>query len=134
MEKTNIKVEFRMLGENFNPELISDRLNLKPDEKWEKGEIIKNKDIRRKYSCWIISTGYEESLDVNNQLEQILGLIYDKKAILQEISKQFGLDYRFDVIINIEANEKPAIYLSKDVIGFANDINAEFDIDLFINS
>lgn len=132
MENTNIKVEFRILGDDFPPEIITEKLSIKPNEVWIKGDKIKNKDFHRKYSCWILSTGYEESLDINNQLKKIYNIIKIKKNKLRQLKKTYELDYQFDIIINIEKKEKPAIYLDLDIIKFANDIEAEFDFDLYI--
>lgn len=134
MNNTNVKVEFRILGDDFEPDTITNKLVINPNEYWKIGDTIKNKNFKRKYSCWSISTGYEESLDINEQLKKILLKISDKKDVLKEIRELLTLEYRLDIIINIEGNEKPAIYLDSETIEFANDIKAEFDFDLYINS
>lgn len=134
MEKTSILVEFKITGDEFDPDTVTKKLQIVPNEYWQKGEQIKNKSIVRSFSCWIIKTGYEESLDVNNQLVKILDKIKDKKNELIELKKQNNFDYKVDIVIQIENNEKPAIYLSSDIIEFANSIKAEFDFDLYIYS
>jgi hypothetical protein len=130
MDKTNIMVDFRIIGDVFNLDVITNKLLIKPSYYWLKGD--RNKNNIRKYSCWAISTGYEESLDINNQLNKIIELIKTKKQELKELKNKHELDYRFDIIINIENEEKPAIYLNIDIIDFAHEIKAEFDIDLYI--
>lgn len=132
MGKTNIKVEFRILGEDFNPDSITDKLTIKPNYQWINGDRIENKASIRKYSCWAIHTEYEESYDVNDQLNKVMSMINKRKLELIELKKVYDIEYRFDIIVNIENNEKPAIYLNSDTIEFANDIKAEFDFDLYI--
>ena len=134
MKNTNVKVEFRVIGDDFEPEMITKKLAINPNYVWKVGDTINNKNFKRKYSCWSISTGYEESLDINEQLNKILLKIFDKKDVLKEIKELLAVEYRLDIIINIEGNEKPAIYLESETIEFANDIKAEFDFDLYINS
>ena len=132
MDNTNIMVEFRILSDDLNPKVITEKLLIEPNQYWMKGENIKNRDLKREYSCWIISTGYEESLDINSQLFKMLNLLKSKKKDLQYLRDKYSLEYRFDIVINIENNEKPAIFLNSEVIGFANDIKAEFDFDIYI--
>ena len=47
MDNTNIRVEFRIMGEDYNVEEITDVLKIKPTNSWNKGEIIKNTIISR---------------------------------------------------------------------------------------
>lgn len=131
MDETNVMVNFRILGKDFNPDDLTSILNITPSSQWLKGEIIRP-NIVRKYSCWIIGTEYEESCDINVQLKKVLKKISERKRELIDLREKLDLQYRLDVVINIENNEKPAIYLNSDVIEFANDIKAEFDFDLYI--
>jgi hypothetical protein len=134
MENTNVKLEFIIVGDDFDPEIITDKLLLTPSHYWKNGDKIKNKDKLRTYSCWSIGTDYEESLDINNQLEKIISTLKTKKTELGELKKRYELDYRFEFVINVENNEKPAMSLNLDVIEFAYEIKAEFDFDLYVFS
>lgn len=88
----------------------------------------------RKHTLWSISTEYEESLDINDQLETILSVLAPKTFDLIELRNTLGVEYRFCVVINIENNQKPAMYLDTDTIEFLNKILAEIDFDLYIYS
>lgn len=134
MDKTSVLVEFKIIGDEFEPEIINKVLQISPDKYWKKGEQIKNKNSIRNFSCWSIKTGYEESIDINNQLVKIINKIKDKKNELVELKNQNKFYYKIQVVIKIENNEKPAIYLNRDIIGFLNDIKAELDFDLYIYS
>ena len=135
MDKTNIMADFRIMGDDFNINDINSKLLLSPDYCWTKGEQIKIRPgFKREYTCWAISTGYEISNNVNNQLSKITSRLNNKSAVLEEMCNMLKLDYRFEVVINIENGEKPAIYLNKDIIQLASKIDAEIDIDLYIYS
>lgn len=43
-----------------------------------------------------------------------------------------NLEYIFGIVVNVENNEKPAMYFNIKFIEFANNINAEFYIDLYV--
>lgn len=134
MDKSNVMVKFVITGEGFYPNIITDRLNLTPSKHWIKGDEIPRKNIKRKETNWIICTEYEESFDINEQLNKIIHVIAEKKHILQELKKAYDIDYIFVIVVNVENNEKPTMYFNRKFIEFANEIEAEFYIDLYIYS
>ncbi len=71
MDKTNVMVEFNIIGDTFNPDIVTQKLIINPTEIWIKGEQIKDKDLYRKHTLWSKATKYEESLDINDQLKTI---------------------------------------------------------------
>ncbi|WP_449622910.1 DUF4279 domain-containing protein [Robertmurraya sp. Marseille-Q9965] len=134
MNKTNILAEFNIIGDEYDIEVISEQLGIEPTNYYKKGDKILNKEIQRKETCWSISSGYQISLDINDQLEKILSIIKPKRKILNKLREQYKLDYKFIIVIRVEENQSPAIYLENEVIEFANNIKADFDFDLYILS
>lgn len=134
MNKTNVKVEFNIVGDTFNPDIVTQRLEIVPTEVWIKGEQIKGKDLYRKHTLWSMSTEYEESLDINDQLKVVLSVLTPKTSDLVELRSTLGVEFRFCVVINIEDNEKPAMSLDTETIRFLNEISAEIEFDLYIYS
>lgn len=45
MDKTNVKVEFNIIADTFNPDIVTQKLKINPTEVWIKGEQIKDKDL-----------------------------------------------------------------------------------------
>jgi len=133
LDETNIMVEFNIVGDYFEIDLISEKLMIEPAEYYNKGDKVGDKDKKRKETCWSINTGYEASLDINNQLEKIVSLIEPKRNELKKVKELYQLDYHFCIVIRVENNQSPAIYLEKEAIEFANDIGADFDFDLYIH-
>jgi hypothetical protein len=87
---------------------------------------------KREHRTFIISTGYEQSLDINEQLEKVIIRISPKTNVLKEIKAMYSLDFLFAIVVNVENNEKPSMYFNSKFIEFANDIKSEFYIDLYI--
>lgn len=126
-------IDFSIIGEEFNPNVITEKLELEPTEQYMKGE--KNKrNFERKETCWSISTDYIETLYISELIDELLYKLSSKKDILIHLKKEINLEFKFFIVINIENNIKPAIYLDKRIIEFANAIEAEFDFDLYIMS
>lgn len=134
MQKTNVKVEFFITHEKLNLEIIKKELELVPTEFWMKGDSIQGKKFKKPDSCWVISTQYEESLNINEQIEKILNILDSKKNSLKEFRKKYDWDLLFSIVINIENNEKPEMYFEKKFIDFVQEIEAEFFIDLYVFS
>lgn len=124
-------VEFCVLGDEFNPEEVTSKLLIEPSEQYLKGSRSA-RNIERKETCWSINTGYIETLFVSEVLDILLDKLATKKEVILELKNQMNLICKFFVVLNIEDNIKPAIYLDKKVIEFANFVGAEFDFDLYI--
>ena len=134
MENSNVRVDFRIIGDNFCITQISDVLKISPTQYWSVGDEIRNTGKFRKYTCWIFSTGYEETMDINTQLIIILNSFAHKSDILSSLKKQYELDYSIDIVVIVERGEVPAIYLEPLTLKFAAKIGARFDFDMYINS
>lgn len=134
LNNTNVKVEFSIIGENFNPNVITENLSIEPTESYLKGDKVKNKDVERKETCWELSTEYEESLDINTQLDKVVSKVINKKDDLIKLIEKYNLEIIVAIVVNVENNEKPSMHFNKEFIKFCNDISAEFYIDLYIYS
>lgn len=131
MERTSIMLEFCIIGENFNPQVVTDKLSLNPTECYMKGEKNSRNFIRQE-SSWSISTGYVETLYLSELLDMMLDKLSNKKEKIIDLKREYNLACKFFVVINIKENVKPAIYLDNRIIEFANLIGAEFDFDMYI--
>ncbi|WP_028532473.1 DUF4279 domain-containing protein [Paenibacillus sp. UNC217MF] len=132
-EKTRVKVYYSLFGDDFDVDEVTRRIGINPRSVSLKGERI-NENRTRKETSWTISTDYEESLDVSGQLNQIIIQLRDKCEIINTIQKTFQATNKLFIVIIIEEGMTPALYLDSEQIKFANDINAEFDIDIYANN
>lgn len=112
----------------------TEKLEVTPTDTYKKGDLIPNcSTVFRKEASWDLGTGYQFSLDVNDQLKQIVGMLQNKSSIINEIKEAYSLECKFFIVIKIEKGNTPALYLDKDIIKFASSIEAEFDVDLYAN-
>ncbi|KNF08179.1 hypothetical protein CLPU_9c00750 [Gottschalkia purinilytica] len=134
MEKPKVKVEFIITGDklDFNlVNLITDRLKIKPNRYWIKGDTIEGANIRNIDTCWEVCTDYEESYYINDQLTKIISKIKYKKDIINDITETYDLECLFSISTNFRNGQTPAMVLEKDIIEFASDIKAEIYFDLY---
>ncbi|WP_236337214.1 DUF4279 domain-containing protein [Paenibacillus auburnensis] len=69
----------------------------------------------RKETAWVIDTGYQESLDVNEQLQQIVTQLRGKALIINEMKQIHSMECKFSIVIKIEEGHTPALYLDKSI-------------------
>ncbi len=125
----------------YSLEAITEALSIEPTRTYKKGDVVARRDnpnlvstktLYRKETNWTLSTGYQESYDINNQLYVILKSLEEKTEPLKQLKKKYDLEFLFMVVIQIENNESPAMYLQKNIIDFASSIQAEIHFDLNI--
>ena len=137
MEQTQVMVYFSMFADEFPLEMVTKHLGIEPTDSFKNGDIIKKisptENYVRSYTRWKLSTGYQDSLDVSEQMDMIIAQIGNKSAIINNLKKQFGLECRFTIVIIMNNGFTPGLYLDQSIIAFANSINADFDIDLYAN-
>lgn len=123
----------RLMGDNFDPDLLTKELSIIPSESWRKGELSKNLHTTKTYDCWIYETGYKITDDVNDLLNIIHSVFDDKKHQIKVIANKFDLDISLDIIIKMENGDTPALYFGKNIIDFVHYLDAEIDVDMYIN-
>lgn len=129
--QSKINIEFSIKGENINPVEITKIIGLSPNRFYSRGDQIKNKPMFRDHSLWEIETGFQLSFDINNQLKPMIDMLNDKKDIIKNLTIQYDVVISFIVVINFINQDKPAIYLSKEVISFLNEIGADIQFDYY---
>lgn len=132
MEKTNIMAEFIITGDYFEPKLVTEQIGIEPSGTYIKGEKIDDRDLYRKETCWFLETDYQESFDVNQQLNYLLNLLEPHIEKLKTLRMKHNLNFLFSFSIRVMNNESPAISIEQKAISITYDLKAEFDFDLYI--
>ena len=126
------RVYFGLIGDNFEPDELTNFLGLKPSKAKKKGNPIPKK------SYWQVSTETIEGevIDIYKMSSALLKTIkpYTKKII--EAKQRFQLEAYLQVVLWITTDETkstPIIGFETDVIEFLNDVKASVDIDTYRN-
>lgn len=137
LEKTQVMVYFSLTADDFPLEAVSKRMGIEPTKSHRKGDLIRKisetETHSRSYSSWELCTGYQESVDAGEQINQVIRQLKDKEKIINGLKSDFGLACRFTIVIIMNNGNTPALYLDVPVIDFASRIQADFDIDLYAN-
>ena len=132
----NIMVEFIIWAEDFPTEYVSKKIGIPHSEIIQKGDILytgQNKDIPKLQTSSSItySTGYINTINVEKPLKYMKHILYPSKDKIVELIKLYSLTSKFCIVINL--TENPIISLSKEFIKFASELNAEIEIDSYID-
>lgn len=103
MDKTNVRVKLRIVGDEFDVHIITDVLGVKPDYTWNTGDFIRNSGRKRDCSGWIYSTGAEETLDVNTSLHKVEEVFGSKEKQLTpsiKFASRIGASIDVDMYVN----------------------------------
>jgi len=137
MDKTQVMVYFSLFGDEFPIDEVTKRLGITPTLSYKKGELIPRRNYShihyRKETAWDLSSGYQESYDVKEQMDQVLGPIKNQVAVINQLKEDYKLECKFFIVIIMENGDTPGLYLDNEQIEFASRIKAEFDIDLYAN-
>jgi len=131
LKNTNVSVKFLIFTyENtFNPDEITELLGIKPTTSYVQKNKIDENCMPIQETSWNLIIDYEESYDIEFQLNKIMEILIPKKETLIEIQKKYSPYMEFMIVINVEKGEWPAMYLQKDFIKFVADIGGEIQFD-----
>ena len=132
-KKTQVMTEFRIVGDEFGVDEVTETLKIQPTEVFRKGEAIRDTGKKRYYTLWQYSTGYEEISDVKIQLYKIRELFQVKMKELLELKTKYHLEFVLSIVLVIKRTETPAIKFDTDFLNFAARIGMSFDLDLYVD-
>lgn len=122
---------FRIVGD-FDPDDISARLGIVPNESWETGDCRRAGTVYD-FSCWICGRCDEYDIRVENQMRKTISELLDKINVLNEIRSDFDTSLYLEIVPEICVDDiNPCLAPSLDVIDFCHATRTEIDIDLYI--
>lgn len=134
MNKTTVKAEFSIYGDNFDPNELTDLLEIQPMEVNLKGVITGTRKRPSTETSWSIYTKKEESYDVKEQIDKIVSILKDKIKLINGFKEKNEVSISLSLLIEVENDEKPAIYWTPETNDFLGKIGAESSIEIYMYS
>ncbi|MDO4863974.1 MAG: DUF4279 domain-containing protein [Ruminococcus sp.] len=121
---------FRIVG-NFNPEIVSEMLQLKPQKAWKIGDIRKN-GTKYEFAAWEYGFCEDYDIIVDNQMRNTIYRLLPKVDILKIIKQKYDVSFYLEIVPTLVYGETmPCLAPSLDVMKFCCDTQTEIDIDLY---
>lgn len=131
----SVRVVFSLSGQSsqvrMNFESVTSALQIQPTAIRTVESFPK---VSQKYGyavdSWALGTARQQSHDVMFQLEELMGQLRGKQAVLKEIIEEKKLRSNFLLYIHTnKENGYPKMKFSKEIVSYAASINASIGID-----
>ena len=122
---------FKITG-NFNPDHITEILNLTPERSWKIGDLRRN-GTKYDFALWEIGRCEEYDVEVENQMRKTIAPLQDKLSLLNKIKEENEVRYYLVIVPTIYVGDiNPCLSPPLDVIDFCHATRTEIDIDMYI--
>lgn len=122
---------FRIAG-NFNPDEVSELLNLTPEKTWKIGDLRPNGTMYD-FALWEIGRCTEYDVEVENQMRKTIALLQDKIQLLNRIREENDVSFVLEIVPTIYVGDiNPCLAPPLDVIDFCHATRTEIDIDMYV--
>ncbi len=141
--KAKIQVYLSVFGDYFNPDELTQILEIIPTDYHIKGEEIPlNKNSKRlpgtkprRYleTVWKYGTGYIHDYDSEKACKIIEENLRDKVPLINEFAIKHNLDITLKVVPWFADDHTPTISFSKSMIKMLGELNADIYFDVYFN-
>ncbi|MDF2611291.1 MAG: hypothetical protein K0R92_2765 [Lachnospiraceae bacterium] len=122
---------FKITGD-FTTDKISEILNLTPSKYWNIGDMRKN-GTKYDFALWEYGRCNEYDVYVENQMLKTIHNLIPKIQILQDIKRQYDVNYTLQIVPSIYVNDvNPCLAPNREVIKFCYETETDIDIDMYV--
>ena len=131
VEKTRICASFMLIGEDFDPNYVTQALKTQPKFIQKRDSFLKTGKACG-YTAWGLETKLEESRDAEAQLNKVIAPYFDKVELLNRLREECGAEWHVQIVVYTGTDGSPSLGFSKEQLKFLGAIEAEFvDIDFY---
>ena len=116
----------------FDPDHITEKLGIEPFEPHKMGTPRKNGHGCYPFSDWACCKQCEPALDAEEQCRQIVRELSARIPLLQEIKKQYNVNYCILIVPSIYNEENPILGFDSEIIEFCYHTGTEIAVDMYI--
>lgn len=122
---------FRITGD-FDPDAVSDILELVPEDQWRIGDYRKD-GTQYDFASWEFGTCTEYDVVTENQMRKTIAPLLDKIDLLQKIRSEYDVCFTLEIVPTIYVgNPNPCLAPSLDIIDFCHETRTKIDIDMYL--
>jgi hypothetical protein len=131
---SNTYVYFALNGDEFDPDIITQKLGIEPTSSNKKGDQGTYNPALG-YSSWKYSTQRnQEYLEVDRLVDEIVNLFYNKIEIINQLKTELNLHSVLQIVLDIDINPEistPSLGYHLKTIEFLYTTKTETDVDLY---
>ena len=116
----------------FNPDKVSELLNLTP-EKAEKIGDLQCDGTKREKACWEFGKCMEYDVYIENQMRKTIAQLQDKIALLNQIRQENNVSFTLLIVSTIYANDiTPCLDPPLQIIDFCHATRTRICFDVYV--
>jgi len=116
----------------FDPDYITEKLGIEPFKAHKMGTPRKNGHGHYPFSDWACCKQTEPALDAEEQCKKIVRQLCPLIPQLQEIKKEYNVDYSIIIVPHIYNEENPILGFDSEIIEFCYHTGTEISVDMYI--
>lgn len=132
MIQSNSYVYFAFRGDNFDPDVLTQKLQINPSDSWRTGDPGKYIQ-QQKNSCWMLKSTENELLNLDKLVEEVIAKLSDKVEMINILKKEYNLETILEIIMYVDVNEEqstPWISHNKQILNFLYFTGTTMDLDI----
>ena len=133
MGKHRARIYFCIFGDDFPLDDLTNDLGIAPTERYKQGEeVTRGKIVRRRLeTAWFLDSDYQDANYFEVQIKKIIEPLRKNEHIINAYKKQYDLQCKIFMVLYFGEFQTPGLYLDSELIEFAHNVGAEFDIDIY---
>jgi len=114
---------------DFNPDELTQILQIVPTATWHKGDMIR-KNLYRKETSWVLKTPRIETFDFEEVFQMLMNILDGKAERLGKYAKKNNLFVKIFPIV-VVSNGMPWITITKEIAEDLLLLNAKIEFDMY---
>jgi hypothetical protein len=128
MTKDNEQYAYLTITGDFDPELITVRLGLKPTECWRKGDRYERTTHERQFSRWSLESRLNRSASLESHVRDVIEQAASRAEIVREIGTQYDCWVQ---LVGLFHNNYPGFGMDREIISGLAKLNVGIDCDFY---
>ncbi len=130
---TSLQVEFILTGNDLQVEDLLSTIDLDSVKTWKIGDPIGTSILQYKYNGWRFKTTEITTIDLPEEVEKVVKILKPYKTRLLEVIRKYKCEVSLGCVLYIERGDIPIVHFPRDIVEFISELNANIDIDIYLN-
>ena len=125
-------MSFDLVGDSFDPDVVTQRLGIRPTSQHRAGDSIRAGLGRRQHDRWRVTVGPREVDDVGGMVDELLASLESARPKLRGVCQAFGLGPTILCAVEPKSSRVPDVTFSAKAIQWAAEIGCAISVDLML--
>ena len=126
-----LKVSLTITGNDIDPQIVTDSLQLEPTKAWRKGDRVPKSTVEMRHDGWQLTVAHCRDINLSKHVRTLVQVMMPLREQLERLRTQYGVDAEVSCVI-YASDEMPIMHFDVDTIESLALLRCECDIDLML--